>query len=143
MVNTCQAIKGFNNFAYMMCVSWVISERVYVMFNTWAAAVFYHWLTMQFKHIELSWRTLSFYLQEPSENPFFLSSHMNSEFLYSCKQPAPDMETFSLSQGCLLTTASFQCSDKTCAVSVLNSFKKIPGVFPSMHFSLCWIKNVT
>lgn len=36
------------------CVSWVISERVYVMFNTSAAAVFYHWLTMQFKHIGLS-----------------------------------------------------------------------------------------
>lgn len=27
---------------------------------------------------------------------------------------------------------SFQCSDKTCAVSVLNSFEKIPGVF---HFN--------
>lgn len=36
------------------CVSWVIRERVYVMFNTSAAAVFYHWLTVQFKCIELS-----------------------------------------------------------------------------------------
>lgn len=44
-------------------------------------------------------------LQQPSENPVFLSSQTNFEFLHSCKQPQL-WKPFSLSPGCLLTTAS-------------------------------------
>ena len=139
MENTCQAIKGFNNLADMVCELGYQGEGLCNVQHIRGCSVLTLVNNAISAHRTLLTDTLisgQLYLQQPSENPFFLSSHTKSEFLYSCKQPAPDMETF-FTLPRVSAHNSFQCSDKTGAVSVLNSFKKIPGVFPSMHFSLC------
>ena len=88
MENTCQAIKGFNNFAYMVCELGYQGEGLCNVQHIRGCSVLTLVNNAISAHRTLLTDTLisgQLYLQQPSENPFFLSSHTNSEFLYSCK----------------------------------------------------------